>query len=1294
MSGRRGELRGVSWSVAWSFVAAVTATLGAGGCGGDNLEGQHVDAGVDATTPVLDGAAPPDSGPFDGGVLVPCSGDGLSLCRAGRCSLSGAASSLPPGAVVTLADEPLDPALTTDALLPYQCDVQLPPGVDAGAAAFTLRMDVAAGTVVPAAGAVMFSWVSPVATAVATSGIAAGAVQGVLTASGIYGATAARVTPTLTTQLGTDPRSSADLPSLVRNVSGGQMAASFFDGTRLYLGSGGRVLIYAHGIPADPTVAPDVVLGQPTLDSSVAGISASIFEQYVAGIWSDGTKLVVSTGNRTLIWNAVPTVSFTPADLVLGQPDFSIDSANNGGLSAASQWEPFGVDSDGTRLAVADFANNRVLTWSTFPQTLNQPATGVVGQGTFAGGLSYSGLAQLYFPISVAFDGAGLYVASSYTGPVHVADATGVNPAEDFQPLVWNVSAAPNSSYRTTGVTFTRSGALAVMNQNAWRIAMWRTPPTATTPMDFAVGQPDIRMTNEHPLSASAFAEPANYQAQIRGANGKFLVTDSARALLWDPEPTYAFEPASRVFGQPGFTTDDVGIDYRNLSASTLGYPADVAAAGGMIAVADRGNNRVLVYSSAGIASGGAAAVVLGQPDFASFVPDLDQSTPSAARMSGPGGVALDGQHLIVADTENHRVLVWNTVPTVSGAAADLVLGQADFTGKRPNRGRADADGDGHSDADADGFFAPTGVASDGTHLFVADRINSRVLEWTAFPTANGQPADVVLGQADMHGTGVNAGAGPDTVSAAAFDLPSGLALASDTLYVADTENNRVVRIDHATSAPVASAWFGQANGTSVSAENFGLQGAYNSGAQVTVPTSAATVLRPRGVVLAGGRVYISEGDSQRVHVFDAATLASQAILGQTDPTSAVPNANGIGAGTLSAPAGVGSDGQRLYVADSANHRVLGWSLATAPGSGAAADLVLGQPTFVNSEFNRSVAPSAGGAARPRGLAVNGGQLFTAEADHNRVLVTSAPPVAGGGTVRIYGQPSETVYLPNSGGAPGAGTLDSPRGVFVDAAHVLIADTSNNRVLVFDRPSGSTVANLVLGQTDFVSAQANAGGAASASTLAAPQGVYSDGTRLYVADTGNNRILVWNRFPTASAQPADLVVGQADFAGLLVNGGAQTAAASLSSPTAVDVVGGHLYIADSGNNRVVGFSQLPATNGASADVILGQPDLTTRTPGSVITDLTTLAGPVQIVDDGEELYVCDRDLARVVAYSLDPTGKPLVPRLAFPLGITTLSGPDGLAVERTPLFTSRLYVASTNANVVDVFEQISRLAGP
>lgn len=51
----------------------------------------------------------------------------------------------------------------------------------------------------------------------------------------------------------------------------------------------------------------------------------------------------------------------------MGQPGFLSDTANSGGLSATSLNGPYMLASDGARLAVADFGNNRVLIWNSFP---------------------------------------------------------------------------------------------------------------------------------------------------------------------------------------------------------------------------------------------------------------------------------------------------------------------------------------------------------------------------------------------------------------------------------------------------------------------------------------------------------------------------------------------------------------------------------------------------------------------------------------------------------------------------------------------------------------------------------------------------------------------------------------------------------------------------------------------------------------------------------------------------------------------------------------------------------------
>jgi len=102
-----------------------------------------------------------------------------------------------------------------------------------------------------------------------------------------------------------------------------------------------------------------------------------------------------------------------------------------------------------------------------------------------------------------------------------------------------------------------------------------------------------------------------------------------------------------------------------------------------------------------------------------------------------PGGIATDGRHLVLADTWNNRVLIWNELPE-GNEPPDIVLGQKNFYSCEPGVG-------------PDKFNWPVGVATDGTHLFVADTWNDRVLVWTEFPTENGEPADLVLGAPDFY---------------------------------------------------------------------------------------------------------------------------------------------------------------------------------------------------------------------------------------------------------------------------------------------------------------------------------------------------------------------------------------------------------------------------------------------------------------------------------------------------------------------------------------------------------------
>jgi hypothetical protein len=158
------------------------------------------------------------------------------------------------------------------------------------------------------------------------------------------------------------------------------------------------------------------------------------------------------------------------------------------------------------------------------------------------------------------------------------------------------------------------------------------------------------------------------------------------------------------------------------------------------------------------------------------------------------------------------------------------------------------------------------------------------------------------------------------------------------------------------------------------------------------------------------------------------------------------------------------------------------------------------------------------------------------------------------------------------------------------------------------------------------------------------------------------------------------VLGQPDASAALANRGlAAPTARSMSFPVALRVIGGALYVADSGNNRVLRFARPPVTGeDLEADLALGQASLTERQSAVQVDERERLAGPVALDDDGVNLFVLDRDLARIARYSLQSVSAiaSSVIRLGD-LGPPLARRPSGLVVERGPFFTTSLLVSDT-----------------
>lgn len=175
----------------------------------------------------------------------------------------------------------------------------------------------------------------------------------------------------------------------------------------------------------------------------------------------------------------------------------------------------------------------------------------------------------------------------------------------------------------------------------------------------------------------------------------------------------------------------------------------------------------------------------------------------------------------------------------------------------------------------------------------------------------------------------------------------------------------------------------------------------------------------------------------------------------------------------------------------------------------------------------------------------------------------------------------------------------APRGVFMVQNRLLVSDTGRNRLFIWHKIPTDIHAepDVILGQDNLFATGRNAGGPAGASSMQYPSGLWSDGRRLIVADAWNHRVLIWRQMPTRHAQPADVVLGQPDFGSNQPNMagvGAAPAANSLYWPYGVFSDGQRLWIADTGNRRVLFFENIPHENGAAADRVLGKPDFNTR----------------------------------------------------------------------------------------------------
>ena len=564
--------------------------------------------------------------------------------------------------------------------------------------------------------------------------------------------------------------------------------------------------------------------------------------------------------------------------------------------------------------------------------------------------------------------------------------------------------------------------------------------------------------------------------------------------------------------------------------------------------------------------------------------------------------------------------------------------------------------------------------------LYVVDSVNNRVLGYNNLASLAvcgvGSPlscgvANLVIGSQSPTSFQYTLPGGPGNPGSSNFGLnfPTSAAVdASGNLYVLDAGNNRILRYP----AP-----FKQTSGLIttdlvIGQKNFNIGTSPNMGQ--SLPSNQSLYFFNGGTVLnssltiepATGALWVTDPGNNRVLRFPVSQLAAgtslpaaDLVLGQTTFTTSSPfptpptTISQLNLNALFQPSGIAFDAKdRLFVSDGENgqfFRVLAWG--SGFGIGAPASKVAGLSFQLNSQTQPPTLPNQYALGASPGLFTIGNNLWVCDAGYHRVVEYD-----------IY----DNWPTPPTNTTGGLNAQVSP---------AMIA---------------------VIGQGDLVSGKANQGLAQpSNSTVASPFGAAALGTDIWIADTGNNRVLDFPQQSGAKYSTASRVVGQLDFpynsANLIegrevnftsvIGGGGGIAIDHKSNPP-------HLYIADTGNNRILCFNDartVGADNTRPADLIIGQSGSTddyhslfnypTNDPTTMSQAGLSLPTAV-LVDPAGNLYVADLGNARVVRFPApfaQPAGAQIQPNLVLgqPYFVGTpiteaspftMAGPWGLAM--------------------------------
>ncbi len=356
--------------------------------------------------------------------------------------------------------------------------------------------------------------------------------------------------------------------------------------------------------------------------------------------------------------------------------------------------------------------------------------------------------------------------------------------------------------------------------------------------------------------------------------------------------------------------------------------------------------------------------------------------------------------------------------------------------------------------------------------------------------------------------------------TSARFFAPAGIVTDGVNLYVVDTFNDTIRKIDISTGTVTT------------------LAGTVGSIGWADGIGTEAKFCRPQGITTDGTNLYVADTYNNAIRKIVIATGMVSTIAGSAFNSGA---ADGTGtAASFNKPWGITTDGTNLYVTDSENYTIRKIVIATGEVT-----------TLAGTAGDRGSADGTGAVARfqsPLGITADGSNLYVADYNNDtirKVVISTGSVFTFAGTAGSYG---------SADGVGAAARFLGPIDITTDGSSLYVSDSNNNliRKIVIATGVVTTLAG------DGNRSGGTADGVGTAASFRFPKGITTYGTNLYVTDSDNNlirKIVINTGAVTTLAGATNMADGDGT-------------AARFYYPRDVTTDGTNLYVTDSMNGAI------------------------------------------------------------------------------------------------------------------------------